>query len=332
MGIHGMEVGAGLSAAAAGRSPAKGWSVPTPATYANVARWGFNSVRLAVSWANLEPAAPTVVGGRLRHHFNAGYVAALDGIVRGFARRHVAVILDMHQNDWSPAFARGSTRWLGAGLPAWLYPGVSSEDTARRWFFADHGRVQQRLAAAWRFLAGHFAHDRMVVGADLFNEPYALRDGALPASKLHLDALYRRLGTAVRAANPRMLLIFEDSQDLGHGGFGLSSAAPFRNEVYSFHDYRPTWSSAWSVIRRYEARARRWNVPLWIGEFNGFGAGVNAQPVAAGWQSALRRMMRVTRRAGIGWSFWAYDGANSLVYLHSETPKQPLLSILRSGR
>jgi hypothetical protein len=336
MGIHGMEVGAGLpDGSSRGAFGTKGWQVPSAGTYANVAAWGFNSVRLAWSWANLEPSPPTSTkNGRVVHHYNLAYVRALRSIVRAFAARRVAVILDMHQNEWSPAFARGGTRFEGCGLPAWLYRGSGngSEDGARAAFFADRGGVQQRLAGAWRFLAARFAHDRMVVGADLFNEPYALKDGALRPSKLHLDALYARLGAAVRRGDPRILLIFEDSQDLGTGAFGLTRPPAFANEVYSFHTYRDTWRLARASIRRYAARAARWSVPLWIGEFNGFNAATNARAPSPRWARDLRAMMSYTRRAGIGWSFWAYDGANSLVYLHSNTPKQPLLRILRSGR
>ena len=53
----------------------EGWLLPAPAEYRDVAREGFNSVRLGLSWANLEPAPPRVNGsGSGGHRWNRRYL------------------------------------------------------------------------------------------------------------------------------------------------------------------------------------------------------------------------------------------------------------------
>jgi len=46
----------------------KGWSISST-SYANVPSWGFNFVRIPISWENLEPTAPTLAAnGTWIHH------------------------------------------------------------------------------------------------------------------------------------------------------------------------------------------------------------------------------------------------------------------------
>ena len=108
-----------------------GWKAPDEQTFRNVRAWGFNAVRLSVSWANLEPQAPTRgPGGAVQHHYNAQYLSALDAAVKGFTGRGVAVILVIMQSQWSPAFHQNHTAFgvscQGVGMPTWLYPHASS--------------------------------------------------------------------------------------------------------------------------------------------------------------------------------------------------------------
>lgn len=70
-------------------------------TAGDVRIWGFNSVRLNISWANLEPDPPNEDG---THNWNEEYLAALDQAIQSFADKGVAVILQMYQVRWSPAF------------------------------------------------------------------------------------------------------------------------------------------------------------------------------------------------------------------------------------
>jgi len=315
--VSGMGHGWGSPVPGAGRNGCPSWTPPPPTEFSDVARWGFNVVRVSFSWANLEPAPPAGPLATGAHHYNRAYVQALARTIHGFTRRGVAVILQMSQNSWSPAFRVEGPHHTkcGVGMPSWLY-GVPSADApdrsstaisvdeARRSFFADRGGVQRAFAAAWAFVAGRFAHDQLVVGADMMNEPYT--SGAFPTSALHLAALYRRVGDAVRRADPHLLLIFQDSQYAGPGSFALRRPPQLPDVVYTFHMYQPSWSpNGLRVVRTYERRARAWNVPLWISEFDAFGY---ASPSGASgdWARRLRGMLAYCRRNDIGWTEFAY--------------------------
>ncbi|MBN2875362.1 MAG: cellulase family glycosylhydrolase [Spirochaetales bacterium] len=69
-----------------------------------LARWGFNVLRLLVTWEGLEPSAPGV--------YDEGYYDYLERIVSLAAERGLRVFIDPHQDVWS--------RWTGGdGAPAW---------------------------------------------------------------------------------------------------------------------------------------------------------------------------------------------------------------------
>src|SRR5262245_981132 len=115
----GMGHGWGSTVPGDGRHGCPSWEPPTPAESANVRQGGFNEVRVSFSWANLEPAPPR--GGV--HAYNLAYVRALQRTVAGFTGRGVAVVLEMAQSSWSPAFAVQGVNHVkcGVGMPTWLY-------------------------------------------------------------------------------------------------------------------------------------------------------------------------------------------------------------------
>jgi len=314
-----------------------GWKAPDEQTFRNVQAWGFNTVRLSVSWANLEPQAPTRgPGGAVQHHYNAEYLSALDAAVKGFTGRGVAVILVIMQSQWSPAFHQNHTAFgvscQGVGMPTWLYPHASSGQfvTARRSFFANAGGVQHGYVAAWQLLARRYASNPMVVGADMFNEPYTL--GGFPVADLHLNQLYVRLGSAIRSADRQLLLIFEDSNFNGKEPLALSAPPPFPNVVYSFHLYQKAWRpGGLQTVQTYVSRALRWNVPAWIGEFDAFAYTTSrpSRPANPHWRADLQRMMVDCRAWNVGWAIWTY--AKRFMAPDGREPKAGLLPALRTG-
>src|ERR1035437_425829 len=75
-----------------------------PQEFDSIKSWGFNFVRLLISWANLEPTIPIDSNGIVVHHWNQTYLDSLDIIVSKFGSRGIALILSMHQWAWSPFF------------------------------------------------------------------------------------------------------------------------------------------------------------------------------------------------------------------------------------
>jgi hypothetical protein len=335
--VSGMGHGWGSSAPGAGKHGCASWEPPTTTEFRNIRRWGFNMVRLSFSWANLQPSRPD---GRARG-FNLAYVRALQRAVHGFTRRGVAVVLEMAQSHWSPAFSvRGSHHVkCGVGMPRWLYGasrhGAIDESSggltigqAKHDFFANKDGIQRAYAAAWRFVARRFAGNHLVVGADMLNEPFTL--DAFPTSQLRLGRVYARVGRAIRRVNPHLLLIFQDSQFRGPATLALRAAPRLPNAVYTFHLYRSSWvPEAKPMVRFFVRRAQRWGVPLWISEFDAFGY-ASPHGGASTWARDLRGMMGFCRRHGVSWSEFSY--ANRwLLQPGTDRAKPGLIAILRSG-
>ena len=167
--------GSGPSAAGGGDACAAGWAPPSRADVARIANDGFNTVRVAISWANLEPLPPRRAhGGGIIHRWNEPYLHALDRAIAELAARHLAVVLDMHQGQWSPAVKDvlvypPQELCEGAGMPSWLYARSFSGDEAATKldcaFFSGSRAFTRRglpegpergLAAAWSLLARRY--------------------------------------------------------------------------------------------------------------------------------------------------------------------------------
>ena len=296
-----------------------------------VEEWGFNVVRLPVSWANLEPEQPSRQGNKITHKYNAAYVAALDQIIRGLNQHHVAVILSMHQWAWSPALhPEGKNSHLtehGLGLPVWLYEqGGWDQMRARREFFTNQQQIHpgypvwDGLADAWTFLAAHYKDNPMVVGADLFNEPYPGMEGQKPHVHYSLGPFFQHIGEAVHRASPDLLLIFEDD-----GRTPVRELPNLPNLVYSYHSYPHQWDpDGHAKLEKQLAHARAWNVPLWIGEFDDFG-----EKSEGGVQPNLPEMMRDCKQAVVGWSYWAYWRASRPLLEKGKKPGPPNMELIR---
>ncbi|HEX9234697.1 MAG TPA: cellulase family glycosylhydrolase [Actinomycetota bacterium] len=311
-----------------------GWSVPSSAALDNIQAWGFNVVRLAVAWANLEPKPPVRVGTVQFHFWNQQYLQALDQVVWGLTSRGIGVILEMSQDHWSPAFDRyPGSPCPGRGLPAWLYQmnSTNTETKARVDFFRDVNHVQEGLQSAWQFLAGRYSANPLVIGADMFNEPY-VSVTKMSRADMHLGDLYQKIGSTIRAQAPDMLLLFQNSQYVRKTkDFALQYPPAFANTVYEFHLYRHDWNSGQGVFRAQEGLAHRWQVPLLMGEFNAFNYASNTKSAASDWRSGTNQLLAYARQQDVGWVFFAYSGGNSLVTPGTNNPKPKLLPTLQDG-
>lgn len=313
------------------------WREPRESEYENTAAMGFNVVRMGVTWANLEPTTPVIeADGRLVHTYNQEYLAAIDRVVEGFGSRGVSVILDMHQAGWSPAFKdRNENRCEGSGMPHWMYPLAEEMRTrdAKCDFFAnaaDEGvniKPLDGFEKVWRMLAKRYRDNPRVVAADMFNEPPSVCSG-----KDVID-MYERIGAAIRAENPRILLIYEDNAWTGYSqnGFLLPGKLDMSNTVYSWHFYPDSWEAGKQALQDHVNRAREWNQPLWIGEFNAFHRATD-EDYPADWEAQMARLMAYLKENGISWTLWEYGhGRNSAVVDKRGNIKEDLLATLQMG-
>jgi Cellulase (glycosyl hydrolase family 5) len=333
------------------------------AVYSNIAQWGFNFVRLPISWSDLEPTQPTVKDGRTTHHWNGAYLSALDEIIKQFAARHIMVMLDMHQDSMSPIIGNNSPKGMGDGLPTWLFParneptgGWTAGELAYEFFIEKVG--QTGLAEAWSFLAHRYATNKDVVGADLFNEPFqtnpsfkgkpafSFPDEPEGTPNTYVNDMYSGLANAVRAANPRLLLVFEGLSVLA-GQPKNPAGQNYPNSVLSDHFYPPPGSDEVALFASIAARAQAVNAPLWVGEFavpcslsgphsagcppsqattnlGGFSVGDITHSDAA----KLKSLLSYFTEHDVSWSYWNYKGVSE----YGKGYARPLLlETLRDG-
>ncbi|MCW2525313.1 MAG: glycosidase [Pseudonocardiales bacterium] len=246
--------------------------------YSQIRRLGYNVIRLPISWNNLEPVAPVWNSflNRYDHAFSTAYMSDLKSMVTQARAAGISVILDMHQDFWSPALHRitnfdGSPGHCeGVGMPRWLDPSIDSKATTTQqtdyrdgmnWFFENVPDPSSPVTrstpwglfySAWDWVAYTFsAHSgypayQAVIGADILNEPYISYAGANPppgesvlqAADQRLQAFYNSLGPAVHNQDPEWLLFFEDST----GGFNTGNPALRESPTMTA---KPTTPGSW---------------------------------------------------------------------------------------
>jgi aryl-phospho-beta-D-glucosidase BglC (GH1 family) len=302
-----------------------GWRPLTAAEVDQIAGYGFNSVRLPISWGNLEPTAPTVgTDGALVHHWNTAYVDALDTEVAQLGQAHLSVILDMHQSSWSPAFVTPATSKKpgcpGSGMPIWVDPvGSATTPQAAACAFLS-GRTAQGVpgsawsdfAAAESYIDGHFTGNTAVVAQDILNEPYCGKSTA------NVTGFYQAVVPAIHSANPDILLMLEDRET--PGAFRVTQLPQVPNVVLSVHLHEDYWSDpspgqsqlptgGEAALAADLSRAQTFNVPLYVGEFYAFDAtgnqNGNKQPDQS-WMSDTAKFLAYAKQNDISWTYWAW--------------------------
>jgi aryl-phospho-beta-D-glucosidase BglC (GH1 family) len=229
--------------------------------YQVIRDWGYNVIRIPVSWNNLEPVAPvwSAAAGSYQHTWNQTYLDDLRSMVTKARANGLMVILDMHQDYWSPAL-HDITNWNGTpgycegvGMPRWLEPTIDAKasTTQNVDFYGAMNRFYRNLrdpastltqASPWQLLysawdqlsyqfsaQSGFAAADAVIGADILNEPYISYVGGEPpagqsvlqAAGSRLVTFYDALAPAITNHAPTWLLFFQDST----GGYNAANPA-----------------------------------------------------------------------------------------------------------
>ena len=200
---------------------------------------GFDVVRLGVIYAGVEPE-PGV--------FSASYIASIKRTVAILASQGVYSLLDFHQDQMSTGFGgEGFPAWSvdTSGLPITRFPfptGYASSTALNNAFdnlWADKPGpggigLQERYAAAWRFVAARFAGNPSVLGYDLFNEPWPGH-----VTEKQIATLYSKVIPAIRRVDPNHLIFYEPSVLFD---YGQPTTLPKFSDTklgMSFHDYCP---------------------------------------------------------------------------------------------
>jgi endoglycosylceramidase len=278
---------------------------------------GFNAVRLGVLFAGVMPH-PGVI--------DTAYLDKVDRIVKLLAARHIYVLLDFHQDDYSEQFT-------GEGMPAWsvhddgipfaptgsFFTNYFTPALARTFdnLWANTDTLWDKYAAGWAAVADRWSQQPYLMGYDLFNEPSAGSQAltcANPNGCPQFDATLQQFYDHVRAAirtKDRGNLVWYEPQFF----FNAVSASHFGHVddpqvALSWHDYACLPAFAGSSVLpgdpdcvlnepRVMANADAQQAAMGGGELlTEFGSHDDI--------SDLARMSKLVDDRLSGWLYWAY--------------------------
>jgi endoglycosylceramidase len=278
-----------------------------------LARNGFNTVRLGLIYAAVEPQ-PGV--------YDDAYLDRIAKTVDELGRQGIAVLLDFHQDLYNERFqGEGWPDWavLDDGLPAEPkngfprnYVGMPALNAAFDHFWNNTDGLQDHYAAAWAHVAQRFGDHPAVLGYDLLNEPWpgnawqacAQGDGCFDFDT-KLTAFYARTTEAIRAVDPSTLVFVEPNVLANSGARSQLQAFGDGNVGLSFHDYCAAAERATclplddKVFQQAETVAKRFDGPALLTEF---GATTDLQ--------VLTDMADRADRFQVGWQEWHYCGCD----------------------
>jgi endoglycosylceramidase len=289
----------------------------TKADFHLMRSWGFNTIRLGVIWAGLEPSPGAI---------DRGYLDHLDAIVDLAAEQGFWVLLDMHQDLYAERFTgEGAPEWAVkddgitfAPIPGdfalnYAAPAVGRSLTN---FWTDRDGIRTEFVRAFAALGERFAGTDTVLGYDLFNEPsceFQLGPPCLlppqpAAASMWLMPLYDQLVPALRAVDDSHPVFYEDTPTVNFGypfliGAPGGPAWPFPNQGLSHHVYCSEALRTDAGCDQQEREA--------VGNAITIAAHNDVAPLQTEFGAiddlaTLRRVTRYEDAAGEGWLYWQY--------------------------
>lgn len=118
----------------------------------------------------------------------------------------------------------------------------------------------------------------------------------------------------------------------GYGQFvaGTSGSLP-SGVVYSVHYYPSTYSAGQANFQMAEARAERFNVPMFWGEFDFFDYGRwGSSDYPGDWSTEGANFLNDCASNGASWAWWAYNGDETLIIPNSNTLRTDIAAVLEA--
>ena len=247
----------------------------TEADIERIAASGFDHVRLPINSRAIQ--SPT------GEPIEAGY-AMIDRLIDWCRTHKLWVLLDLHG---APGGQTGTN--------------IDDSPNNKPELFMDAGYRALTLQL-WRDLASRYAHETVVLGYDLLNEPLPNEWQNIYADEL--ASLYRDLTRAIREVDADHLIVYEGSHWATN--WSIFTEVWDDNSLLQFHKY---WSSAdtASISAFLEARDRL-GLPIYMGE-----GGENTLE----WNYTA---FRLYESHGIGWNFWPWKKINTVTSPASIVP------------
>ncbi len=292
--------------------------------FREMAQYGFNTIRLVLSWSALEPEPDRI---------SDAYLARIHAAVDAAKRHGLYVVLDMHQDAWGKFIASppgtvcspGREPAIGwDGAPEWatftdgkgtcrvtgvreLAPAVG---TAFNNFYDDRNGIQTHLVRTWAALVRAFATEDAVAGYNLFNEPHFAT--GLSGTAPRLAAFYTRLVEAIRSAEHAAggfshIVFFEPVITWPSPDTAPPNFTDDTNIVFAPHNYAEsiTFSNALTIeqgFTRAATDAAQYGTTFWIGEWGWF-----SDPPQT--QEKVVRYAREEDRLHVGGTWWQWKQA-----------------------
>ena len=287
--------------------------------FSDMRSYGFNSVRLIITWEAVEPQP-----GAYDEHYLDALMQRLDWA----AAAGVWVIVDMHQDIYAREFGGdGAPKWavVTDGIPFQLsstwYLNFASPAVQRAMdnFFNDKQALLTHFVDAWAHVAERVREHPALVGYDLLNEPF-------PGSKaLNVDAadrdvmnpFYERLIARLAQVDRTHLFFVEPSAvrtNVFAGGFPSQMeryAAAAGRMVFSPHLYDPVVTTTGKYdgdksrletnVTKLAAEAKRLAAGLWVGEWSVWDGHVDNG------DAFLRDQLDAMDEHLASWSFWNFS-------------------------
>ena len=232
--------------------------LPVPDTeFDDFRRFGFNSVRLGSRGRTWSPMRRRRGAARVERQ----YLRRSTMRSRGSPREASPLILDMHANNLSPAFKNPKPDRCRGQRPAGV--AVSrcgqSQDSAEAECEFLSGEplpgapsdAQQGTPTPGRSSPAGTRDNKLVVAADIFNEPSAAN-----CPGLDMLPFYEQIGTAIRQADPKLLLIYQDNAARSGNYAAVLAARPSRTPSTRSTSIRSTGARASRCCRRISTMLR----------------------------------------------------------------------------
>jgi endoglycosylceramidase len=300
-------------------TPAAGGFGADDAQY--LASQGFNVLRTGLIYKGLEPTIGV---------YDDNYLAQIANTVNVSAQSGLYTLLDFHQDMYNEVFA-------GEGFPDWAvqtdgkptqpsygFPGnyllMPALWTALGHFYddsqaGDGKTLQDHYAAAWNHVAAYFKSQNMIVGYDLFNEPWpgpgpewvvcVLPKGCKNVDQKTLTPMYSKVIKDLRKADKRHIVFYEPLPLFDSGAATYVSSGGDKNAAMSWHLYCliptsplcPTQEE--TIFGHADQQAQTTGDALLMSEFG-----------ATDDNTVIEREVEEAEAHQQGWIYWAWGGSD----------------------